>query len=231
MAAVSRVSVRPSATRSRAARRCAALRVRAAADAADETPAPAVATAVLAPAAAVGAAYAAISSGAISTDAIDAYLHSTAGFVFDLKDEIPAWVVHWFHAINMGIVLVAMGGYGTALGWKIRAGEGDEPTIGTPDTAAELHPKLMAAMGLFFAAGGQGGLLFTLLEGRGLLESPHAVSALGGLGLLGLQGVLGNVMKDDENLRTAHAFLGTSLMALFVVHAGLGIKLGLATMS
>jgi hypothetical protein len=80
---------------------------------------------------------------------------------------------------------------------------------------------------LFFLAGGQGGLLFNLLQNKPLLESPHAVSAFAGLMLLAANGALGAVMKDSPQLRTTHAFLGTSLMAVLVVHAGLGLKLAL----
>ena len=80
---------------------------------------------------------------------------------------------------------------------------------------------------LFFLAGGQGGLLFNLLQNKPLLVSPHAVSALAGLALLGANGFLGVAMKDNAQLRTTHAFLGTSLMAVLVVHAGLGLKLAL----
>lgn len=138
------------------------------------------------------------------------------------------FVTHYFHGLNMATVLFAMGGYGTYLGWKVRAGGGAEPTFGTADSAAELHPKLMAGMTLFFLAGGQGGLLFNLLQGKPLLDSPHAVSALAGLMLLGANGVLGGLMGDSPNLRTTHALLGSSLMLVFVVHAGLGIQLALS---
>ena len=180
--------------------------------------------------AAVATASAAISSGAISTDGISAYLHATAGFVFDANAAglVPEFVTHYFHGLNMATVLLAMGGYGTYLGWQVRAGNGGDATFGTPDTAADLHPKLMLGMFLFFAAGGQGGLLFNLLQGKPLLESPHAVSALAGLMLLGANGVLGAVMKDSAQLRTTHAFLGTSLMAVFLVHAALGVQLALS---
>ena len=40
----------------------------------------------------------------------------------------------------MATVLFAMGGYGAYLGWQIRDGKGGEPTFGTSDSAAELHP-------------------------------------------------------------------------------------------
>jgi hypothetical protein len=60
-----------------------------------------------------------------------------------------------------------------------------------------------------------------------LPTSPHAVSAFAGLMLLAANGALGVVMKDSPQLRTTHAFLGSSLMAMLVVHAGLGLKLAL----
>lgn len=122
-----------------------------------------------------------------------------------------------------------MGGYGAYLGWRVRSGAGSEPTFGTSDSARDLHPKLMLGMTLFFAAGGQGGLLFELLQGRPLLASPHAVTALAGLGLLAANGALGAAMKGSPApaLRTTHALLGSSLMAVFLVHAGLGVKLAL----
>lgn len=34
--------------------------------------------------------------------------------------NFPPFLLHWFHALNMGIVLFAMGGYGTFLGWNMR---------------------------------------------------------------------------------------------------------------
>ena len=34
--------------------------------------------------------------------------------------NLPPFMLHWFHALNMGTVLFAMGGYGTFLGWYIR---------------------------------------------------------------------------------------------------------------
>ena len=139
----------------------------------------------------------------------------------------PEFVIHWFHAINMSVVLFAMGGYGTYLGFKVRAGEGNEEAFGG-ELARELHPKLMAGMTFFFLLGGQGGLVFTLMEKRPLLESPHAISALAGLGLLGMQGVLGATMKGKPEARALHTYLGSGIMALLVAHAGLGLANGLS---
>ena len=142
--------------------------------------------------------------------------------------QVPEFVTRYFHGLNMATVLFAMGGYGAYLGWEIRKGNGGDATFGTPDSAAELHPKLMIGMTAFFLAGGQGGLLFNLLQSKPILESPHAVSALAGLLLLGANGALGGLMGDSPNLRTTHAFLGTALMLVFAVHAGLGVQQALS---
>jgi len=139
----------------------------------------------------------------------------------------PEWIIHWFHGLNMATVLFAMGGYGTYLGFQIRKGEGNAEAFGG-EMVRELHPKLMFGMLFFFFLGGQGGLVFTLMEGRPLLGSPHAVSAFAGLALLGAQAVLGTTMKGTPAARTAHTYLGTGIMSLFAVHAALGLANGLS---
>mmetsp|Transcript_39196 Transcript_39196/g.54418 ORF Transcript_39196/g.54418 Transcript_39196/m.54418 type:complete len:288 (+) Transcript_39196:112-975(+) len=129
-----------------------------------------------------------------------------------------------FHPFNMAIVVTAMGGYGTYLGFRIRQGYGGEGTVGiSDDTAAQLHPKMMLGMGLFFFFGAFGGITGTLHEGLDIFNSPHAVTGFAGLSVLFLQGVLGVVMKDDEQRRKLHTYLGSTLMALFLLHASLGV--------
>lgn len=182
---------------------------------------------VAAPAAAFAVSSLVIDSHVL-VDPLTGYLNAVGIPVINALSP-PEWIVHWFHALNMGTVLFAMGGYGTVLGWKIRAGEGNEETMGPQaDTVRELHPKLMFGMWGFFLLGGQGGLVFTLLEKRPFLESPHAISALAGIGLLTAQAVLGATMKGSPLARTGHAYLGSSLMAVFFVHAGLGLANGLS---
>ena len=58
--------------------------------------------------------------------------------------------------------------------------------------------------------------------------SSHATTGLIGLSLLLIQGMLSLFFDEDESLRTAHAYLGTSIMALFVLHAFFGLQLGLS---
>ena len=80
----------------------------------------AITTAVSVPVAALAATAALEQSGAITTP-IASYIHLVGDWVGELG--LPEFVIHWIHAINMGVVLASMGGYGTYLGWQIRAGE------------------------------------------------------------------------------------------------------------
>ena len=193
-------------------------------------PPPAVGPKEIGTALAVTGAGLAASTALINAHVIDApiaaYLN-TVGVPIISAANLPELAIKWLHGANMGIVLTAMGGYGTYLGWQIRAGNGDNETL-TGDLVRELHPKLMGAMALFFFLGGQGGLVFMLIQDKPLLESPHAITAFAGLGLLAANGVLGKTMKSDETKRTLHALLGSSLMAVFGVHAALGLNLGLS---
>eukprot|EP00638_Chattonella_subsalsa_P010227 CAMPEP_0117756454 /NCGR_PEP_ID=MMETSP0947-20121206/14091_1 /TAXON_ID=44440 /ORGANISM="Chattonella subsalsa, Strain CCMP2191" /LENGTH=130 /DNA_ID=CAMNT_0005576051 /DNA_START=265 /DNA_END=657 /DNA_ORIENTATION=- len=130
----------------------------------------------------------------------------------------------------MAIVLFAMGGYGTYLGWQIRRGNGDGGVMMFPqETNRSFHWKQMAGMFLFFALGGQGGLIFTVMEGRPLLETPHAFTGGIGLVLLAVQAGLAANMQKSPLTRTVHAYLGTGTMAFFLLHAFLGLKLGFST--
>ena len=54
---------------------------------------------------------------------------------------LPDWLVHWGHPGNMAVVLLAMGGYGTYLGWQIRTGD-DADSVAA---AEDLHPKVLTA--------------------------------------------------------------------------------------
>lgn len=56
----------------------------------------------------------------------------------------------------------------------------------------------------------------------------HATTGLAGLALLTLQSLLPAAFSSQPAARTAHALLGSAILALFAVHAVLGIQLGLA---
>ena len=59
-------------------------------------------------------------------------------------------------------------------------------------------------------------------------RSPHVTTGLWGLGLLSLQAMLPLLFADEPGLRGVHAYLGTAILALFCVHAVLGLQLGLS---
>ncbi len=57
---------------------------------------------------------------------------------------------------------------------------------------------------------------------------PHAITGIIGLGLLGVQSVLPALFGANSDLRTAHAYLGSAILALFLVHAAISLNLGLS---
>ncbi|CAN8316746.1 unnamed protein product [Cochlearia groenlandica] len=138
--------------------------------------------------------------------------------------NLPDWLVHWGHPGNMAVVLFAMGGYGTYLGFRIRYSDDIEEKA----KAKDLHPKLLAGMFFFFALGATGGITSLLTSDKPIFESPHAVTGSIGLALLTFQTILPTLFKDKPELRTVHGVLGSGIMALFVVHAALGLQLGLS---
>ncbi|MCL7021821.1 hypothetical protein MKW94_003962 [Papaver nudicaule] len=140
--------------------------------------------------------------------------------------NLPGWLVHWGHPGNMAVVLFAMGGYGTYLGFRIKYSDDVEEKA----NAKDLHPKLLGGMFFFFALGATGGITSLVTSNKPILESPHAVTAFIGLGLLSLQALLPTLFDEGANsgLRNVHAVLGSGIMALFLIHAALGLQLGLS---
>ncbi|XP_062117346.1 uncharacterized protein LOC133831160 isoform X2 [Humulus lupulus] len=80
--------------------------------------------------------------------------------------NLPHWLVHWGHPGNMAVVLFAMGGYGTYLGFRIRFSDDLEEKA----KAKDLHPKLLAGMFFFFALGATGGVTSLLTSDKPILE-------------------------------------------------------------
>eukprot|EP00421_Protoceratium_reticulatum_P061513 CAMPEP_0168503152 /NCGR_PEP_ID=MMETSP0228-20121227/75699_1 /TAXON_ID=133427 /ORGANISM="Protoceratium reticulatum, Strain CCCM 535 (=CCMP 1889)" /LENGTH=277 /DNA_ID=CAMNT_0008520181 /DNA_START=71 /DNA_END=901 /DNA_ORIENTATION=+ len=130
----------------------------------------------------------------------------------------PEFLLHWGHGLAMGTVLLAMGGYGTFLGWQTRLGNGDAVyPLSVGQAARSLHPLLMGLALFFFVLGGQGGLVLLATAGKPILQSAHSSTAVLGLGLMAAQAALGVTMGDSETKRTVHAFLGTGVMLLLLV--------------
>ncbi|GER54287.1 phosphotransferases [Striga asiatica] len=138
--------------------------------------------------------------------------------------NLPDWLVHWGHPGNMTVVLFAMGGYGTYLGFRIRLSNDVEEKA----KAKDLHPKLLGGMFFFFALGATGGVISLLTSDKPIFESPHAVTAFIGLALLTIQTILPALFEGNPGLRNVHGILGSGIMTLFLVHAALGLQLGLS---
>lgn len=138
--------------------------------------------------------------------------------------DLPDWLVHWGHPGNMAVVLFAMGGYGTYLGFRIKLSDDPEEKA----KAKDLHPKLLGGMFFFFAAGATGGVTALLTSGKPIFESPHAVTGIIGLALLTVQSLLPTLFEGNPGLRGAHGLLGSSIMTLFLFHAAFGLQLGLS---
>ncbi|XP_042047723.1 uncharacterized protein LOC121793756 [Salvia splendens] len=138
--------------------------------------------------------------------------------------SLPDWLVHWGHPGNMAVVLFAMGGYGTYLGFRIHFSDDIEEKA----KAKDLHPKLLGGMFFFFALGATGGITSLLTSDRPIFESPHAVTGFIGLALLTFQTLLPTLFEGNPGLRNIHGILGSGIMTLFVVHAALGLQLGLS---
>eukprot|EP01023_Acetabularia_acetabulum_P067055 TRINITY_DN916_c1_g2_i1.p1 TRINITY_DN916_c1_g2~~TRINITY_DN916_c1_g2_i1.p1 ORF type:complete len:209 (+),score=31.47 TRINITY_DN916_c1_g2_i1:131-757(+) len=137
--------------------------------------------------------------------------------------DLPSWLVHWGHPGNMAVVLFAMGFYGSGyLGWQIRTSENEEAVI----KARQLHPKLAIGMFIFFALGALGGIQALILQNQPLLESKHAITGITGLLLLATQGMLSLFFDEEPGARTVHAYLGSSVLALFALHMVFGLTLG-----
>ncbi|XP_006651019.3 uncharacterized protein LOC102703475 [Oryza brachyantha] len=137
---------------------------------------------------------------------------------------LPGWLVHWGHPGNMAVVLFAMGGYGTYLGFRIKLSDDPEEKA----KAKDLHPKLLAGMFFFFALGATGGITALLTSDKPIFESPHAVTGIIGLALLTIQSILPTLFEGNPALRNAHGLLGSGIMTLFLIHAAFGLQLGLS---
>lgn len=163
------------------------------------------------------------------TNYINLFLPAFQQIVADSGDSpLVQTAIHWGHGAAMATVLVAMGGIGTFLGWQIRNGNGSEQywfTLGK--TAREQHPLIMGLAFVFFLSGGQGGIVLLALQNKPILESPHAITAFIGMGLLAVQALLPLTFeKGGEGARKSHAFLGSATMVMLGVHGLTGLQLG-----
>lgn len=161
--------------------------------------------------------------------AVSAYVNIWTPLFKSAKESglAPEFLLRWGHPVAMGTVLLAMGGYGTYLGWSTRLGGGEAVLpLNLGMSNKTLHPILMGAALFFFFLGGQGGLVLLATAGQPILQSAHSSTAVIGLGLMGLQAALGLNMGGSEVGRTVHAVLGSATMLVLLVHLSFGLSLG-----
>lgn len=124
----------------------------------------------------------------------------------------------------MGIVIFFMGSFVALSGWKSRLSEESEVV----DKNRADHRKVAPLMTLFLTMGYSGGLLSLVMQQKPILESPHFITGSIVVSLLWLNGSLGFLgIKGPAKLtRTVHAYIGSAITALLLVHVALGLNLG-----
>lgn len=139
---------------------------------------------------------------------------------------IPEPIVHWGHPAMMAIVIFVMGSYVVYAGWRGRLVADKEVAL---KNRAD-HRKLAPLMFLFIALGYTGGVLSLVMQRQPILESPHFWTGSIVLAVLALNSTftLAGFWGDKAALRLVHASLGTIAFTLLIVHAALGLKLGLS---
>lgn len=140
--------------------------------------------------------------------------------------NIPEPIVHWGHPAMMAIVVFVMGGYAAWAGWQGRLTEDKELVV---KNWAD-HRKLMPLVVLFLTLGYTGGVLSLVMQKKPILESPHFWTANIALGLLYLNSAIAfsGFGGNKLGLRTLHAYLGTAVAGILILHAVFGIRLGLS---
>lgn len=153
----------------------------------------------------------------------------------DLLEPLAAWfrslgmpepIVHWGHPLMMGIVIFVMGSYAGWSGWKARLTEDREVS----DLLRQKHRQVTPLMFAFMAMGYTGGVLSLVMQKHPIAESPHFWTGGIVLLLLLVNGAIAltGFGKNNPDLRKLHAYLGSTALMAMVVHALLGLKLGLS---
>lgn len=143
--------------------------------------------------------------------------------------NLPTWAVEWGHPAMMGFMILGMGMPGAAFGWQGRLNEDKKAGL----KQKTLHENIMVAFGLLAFLGGTGGTLSVAMQGYDIFQTPHAISAAVVLAALFANAVLaysgfsiGSDGSPKAKLkgRTIHAYLGAATMAIFVIHAIIGVN-------
>ena len=142
--------------------------------------------------------------------------------------NLPTLVTQWGHPFFMSIVMFAMGGYGAYAGWKGRI-----LTVSDPEAAIESkaeHRKIMPVMYAFMAIGATGGILSLVIQKHAVMASPHFLTGSIVLTFLAINSLISftGFGGNKPELRKVHAYFGSTILVLMVVHGLMGLKLGLS---
>jgi len=162
-------------------------------------------------------------------------MESLATYLSQQLEPIAAWfrsfnmpdpIVHWGHPVMMAIVVLVMGSTVAYAGWYGRLAADKDAAL----KSRIAHRRLAAWMSTFLFLGYTGGILSLVMQHHSILGSPHFWTGTVALGLLGLNGMISATKFGGEKpaLRMVHAYVGTVVMALLIVHGIFGLKLGLS---
>jgi hypothetical protein len=103
-------------------------------------------------------------------------------------------------------------------------------TFSRRDTSSSANCLVIGGAFFFFLLGGQGGLVLLDAQGKGILDSPHAMTAALSVALLATQALLPKLFATENGAlaRNVHAYLGTATMAVLFAHLATGVNLGLS---
>jgi Protein of unknown function (DUF4079) len=142
--------------------------------------------------------------------------------------NLPTLLTHWGHPFFMSVVMFAMGGYGAYAGWKGRL-------LTAIDIEAAIknktdHKKIMPAMFGFMAIGATGGILSLVIQKHEVMASSHFLTATIVLAFLAINSLISFTGFGGNNpgIRKFHAYFGSAIMGMMVIHALMGLKLGLS---
>jgi Protein of unknown function (DUF4079) len=142
--------------------------------------------------------------------------------------NLPEPLTHWGHPFFMSIVMFVMGGYGAYAGWKGRILTASDPKAAIESKAE--HRKIMPVMFAMMAIGATGGVLSLVIQKHAVMASPHFLTGSVVLIFLAINSLISftGFGGDKPELRKVHAYFGSTILVLMVVHALMGLKLGLS---
>ncbi|MDF5724827.1 MAG: DUF4079 domain-containing protein [Rhizonema sp. PD37] len=139
---------------------------------------------------------------------------------------VPEPIVHWGHPVMMAIVVFVMGSFVGLTGWRSKLVEDKDAAL----KSRRDHRNIAPWMFLFMALGYTGGVLSLVMQHQPIMESSHFWTGSIVLLLLLINGAiaLNGFVGNRATLRIVHAYLGSAALCLMLLHAVLGLKLGLA---